>query len=461
VNEPVGVEVTVLYLSVSFHPEDLDVIKPAVLAFLKSSLDGRPLIVMFGHPDATVAILCPHVACFSCVDGMAIRTSSDVEFDDLPAPILLSDDVAALNISRFIFAPEQTKGVAATLQRIVQVGGAVPIDRVLTSAALVSKGLPLSPVHMIAIVPRVGSIADRLPSFQSALVRIDFLTPVFDDFTDHARRTAAGAVLVFTRHNLLKNLRSLTAARSIYQNYMLARAAGVATAWRPLPSPACYDESGRHFAPVLPDVRQPFVLDLRIAGRATAAVVQVTAKMITFCPRTQRHHTVVRALTRRFELSDVPADVVKSVDPPVLLWLWLTRTLAESPRNVVAGLFRATAAVIRYLDPADQRAALLRSACCALKFTDLAADAGQVAANARYALCLRAPHDIAISPRWDAATKVAVCGNSVYTDDRANQDALKEYYAIPLAARMQTPVPGWCVEVDPAGAQFLDSLLKD
>jgi hypothetical protein len=144
----------------------------------------------------------------------------------------------------------------------------------------------------------------------------------------------------------------------------------------------------------------------------------------------------------------------------VLIWLWLTRTLAESPRHVVAGLFRATAAVLRHLDPADERAALIRSACCALKFTDLAAEAGQVAANARYALCLRAPRDITIAPRWEPAAKVAVCGSSVYTDDRANQEALKEYYAIPIAARMQTPVPNWCVEIDPAGSEFLDSLLK-
>jgi hypothetical protein len=331
----------------------------------------------------------------------------------------------------------------------------------LTNAALVSNGLPLSPIHVIAIVPRVGSIADRLLPFHSAFVRIDLLTPVFDDFAEHARRTAPGVVLIFNRHNLLKNLRYVTAGRSIYQNYMRARSAGVGTAWRPLPSPACFDGSGRHFAPVLPDARQPFVLDLRIAGQAAVGVVQITAKMTTYCPRAQRHHTVVRAFTRRFELSDSPAQAVASVDPPVLLWLWLTRTLAESSRHVVAALFRATAAVIRHLDAADERAALLRRACCAFKFTDLAAEAGQVAADAKYALCLRAPRDIAIVPRWDPAAKVAVCGSSVYTDNSANQEALKEYYAIPIAARMQTPVPGWCVEVDPTGAQFLDSLLKE
>jgi hypothetical protein len=182
VNEPVGVEVTVLYVSVNFHADDLDVIKPAVLAFLKSYLDERPLIVMLGHPVAAVAILCPHVACYSSVDGMAVRTCSEIEFDELPSPILLTDDAAGLDLSRFIFAPEQAKGVAATLQRVSAVGGGVPFDRVLANAALVSNGLPLSPVHVIAVVPRVGSVADRLRAFHSALVRIDLLTPVFDDF---------------------------------------------------------------------------------------------------------------------------------------------------------------------------------------------------------------------------------------------------------------------------------------
>jgi hypothetical protein len=164
-------------------------------------------------------------------------------------------------------------------------------------------------------------------------------------------------VLIFTRSTLLKQLKFVITERTIYQNYMRSRAQGVTTSWKLLPAPCSSVENGHHFAPVLPFNHQPFVLDAKPDGKSTAGIIQVTAKMVLF--NSDKHVTVVRVFNRRYALSDSAEEVVASVDPRALVWLWLTRTLEESVRHVLAGLFRATASILAHLPPDSPKAAEL------------------------------------------------------------------------------------------------------
>jgi hypothetical protein len=310
---------------------------------------------------------------------------------------------------------------------------------------------------VIAIVPAMGSMAGKVNALYTRFVRLDVLTPSYNLYAQHATNSIPGVVLVFTRYNLLKQLKFLVAERAIYQNYMRARAQGIGTAWRPLPAPCCSDDKGRHFAPILPSSRQPFVLDAKPSGRSESAVIQITAKMVLF--KEGKHVTVVRVFNRRFALSDNPEEVAASVNPRALIWLWLTRTLDESVRHVLAGLFRATAAVVSHLPRDSLKAAELTRSCCALKFFDLASDNDLERLEGRYALCLSPPSQIALAPEYSPEDKVAVCANVVYTDSEANDAALKAYYGITVGAKLRTPIPEWCVAPDGKSLEFLTSLM--
>jgi hypothetical protein len=138
--------------------------------------------------------------------------------------------------------------------------------------------------------------------------------------------------------------------------------------------------------------------------------------------------------------------------------LWLTRTFDESLRHVLAGLFRATAAVLAHLPRDSPKAAELTRGCCTLKFFDLASDDDIERVEGRYALCLSPPSLLSLWPEYSADRKVAVCGNVVYTDSEANDAALKAYYDLTVGAKLRTPIPEWCVVPDQKSLGFLASL---
>jgi hypothetical protein len=178
--------------------------------------------------------------------------------------------------------------------------------------------------------------------------------------------------------------------------------------------------------------------------------------MALWSPSAGRYLTVLRVFTRRIPLSESAADVARSVKAPILLWLWLTRTLDTSVRNVVAGIFRAAAGIIAAgADPAE-----LSAGCCALKFCDLTSEDARWRSTARYGLCLTPPSLYPIIPVYNAEKAFAVCGNSVFADEEGNEEARAAYEAAFVGARLRRPVPDWCKTPDPKSLQFLSSLVS-
>jgi hypothetical protein len=458
VDEPLGLEVTVLYLSLDFHHSDIRVIQPAVLSFL-SALEDRPLIVFLGHSDAPVAVLVPYAQCYATVDGMVVYRPPEglSEVGDLPAPILLLNDPSKIDFTSFIFAPSQIPTICQTLRRLENVSTTISFAQLLDLSTSLSKRWAATPIHVIAIVPAIGAFTNKCQPLYQRHFRLDILTASYSLYVQHSTSVVPGLELIFTRNSLLRLLKLLVAERTIYQFYTRARSRGVSTTWRSPSTPVGSDEQGRHFAPVLPFNRQPFTLDAKPDGKSTTAVVQITAKMVLF--KAGKFSTVIRIFNRRFALSENPQEVAASVDPRVLVWLWLTRTLEESVRNVIAGLFRATAAVLQQLPPDSPKAAELTASCCAIKFSHLASEVDPERFLARYALCLQAPSQIALWPVYSADAKVAVYGNVVYTDSDANEAAVKALCEIPIGAVLRIPIPPWCITADRKSVAFLTSLM--
>jgi hypothetical protein len=264
----------------------------------------------------------------------------------------------------------------------------------------------------------------------------------------------------FGRGTLLKHLRSLVLDRTIYQVYQRFRASGVAPSWRPLPSPYSVDEDGLLFSPVLVDKHQPVVLDLIPQGEEKG-LVQITAKMAKWSPENGRHVCILRVITIPVRLSNQLTEVVRSVFPDVLFWLWLTRTLEQESGPVIAGLFRGSANLLKELKDDDGRVERLVQCVCSIKHLDLMDQDERIRSSSRNALCLTPPRCVDLCPRWDEEKKVGVAGFTVYTDDQANEAALEAYYSLVFGAKFRVPVPEWVKGADPKSLEFLESLVND
>jgi hypothetical protein len=268
-----------------------------------------------------------------------------------------------------------------------------------------------------------------------------------------------GTIFVATDNTLLKILKSLIIDRSVYQLFAIYRARGVQPSWRMLPFPAALENGGLLSCPVLPGRRQPFVLDLKPDGSAPEATVQITAKMALWSASSSRYVVVLRKFTRKLRLSDNIEEIISSVNPSVLLWLWVTRTLDQSIRNVLAGVFRAATGLIGKLAANDVKRAALIHGCCALKFLDFASDEAPVRSGGRYALCLNPPALFPVVPVYDPEKGFAVAGSVVFADEESNDGALKAYFATFVGGSLRRPIPDWCKAADPKSAEFLNSLL--
>jgi hypothetical protein len=456
IDEPIDDEITVVYLALTFHASDIRIIKPILVSFLKT-LQGRPIVFLLGHPDATFAALCPHTRHFSrsgehlLYSGLA---SADSAFDDLPAPIVLLS-ACPTDICPFIFAPQQIPTVINTIGRLDSISGRTSLSPLLDVNITLTTLFPKSPVHAIAIVPTLRTPPSIFPN-PDRLFRFDLVAAVYNESIEQTLSIIPGSTLVFTGFTLLKILTSLVADRSVYQLLARVRARGVAPSWRLLPYPAQFEEDGLLSCTALPTRRQPFVLDLKPLGESEA-VVQITAKMVIWSNSDGKYLTVLRIFNRKLSLTEKVGDLVKSVNVRVLLWLWLTRTLDQSMRNVLAGIFRAAAGIISAGgDPAD-----LSRGCCALKFCDFAGEDAHWRSNGRYSLCLTPPSMYPLVPHYDKDAGFAVCGNAIFADEEGNDGAVKAYHASFVGGRISRPIPDWCKHPDPKTLEFLNSLISD
>jgi hypothetical protein len=359
------------------------------------------------------------------------------------------------DLSPFIFAPQQISTIVNTIGRLDSVSGSTSLASLYEVNAILTALFPHSPVHCIAIVPSLRIPLSTFPN-PDRLFRFDLLAAVYTESIEQTLPIIPGSAFVFTSFTLPKILRSLVADRSVYQLLARVRARGVTPSWRLLPYPSQFEDDGLLSCPALPSRRQPFVLDLKPLGESEA-VVQITAKMVIWSNLEGRYLTVLRIFNQKLSLSEKVADVVKTVNAPVLLWLWLTRTLDQSMRNVLAGIFRAAAGIITAGgDPGE-----LSRGCCALKFSDLAGGDARWRSNSRYALCLTPPSMYSLVPLYEKDAGFAICGNAIFADDEANDGALKAYYASFVGSRIARPIPDWCKDPDPKTLNFLNSLISN
>jgi hypothetical protein len=461
INDPVSEEITVLYLALDFHPNDLDAIRPGVLASLKSLTD-RPFIVLLGHSDAVFAALCPYRKFYSYVDGVATYTfEGSPETEEICAPVLLLNDLTTIDFSSLIFPPNQILRVMKTVRNLQAVPAPIPFSQIELLISTTASNLRLNPVHFISLVPSVGLLSPKFAPIFHQPFRLDFVTAQFSFQAAQTMSDIPGVVICFGRKNLARHLKSLIRTRTIYQVYQRFRANGVQPSWRRLASPYASDEDQILFTPVFANSRQPVVLDLIPTGKADMACVQITSKMITWSASEHRYMMVLRISTRSIRLSDEVGEIVPTVHPEVLFWLWLTRTFEQETGHVIAGLYRGVAGILKELSDEDPRVASLVSSVCSLKHLDIMSEDEQTRKLARSALCLTPPRAVTLTPEYESENKVAVAGFTVYVDGEGNEAAATAYNSILFGARFVKTVPEWCKAVDPKSLAFLESLMND
>ena len=459
--DEVGLEVIVLYLSLGFNRADIDVMRPGVMAFFKLlKTYGRPVMLLFGHGEAVFAACCPYMRCYSVENGV-VRYAPPAEWNDsfesMPAPVALINRRENIDFSSFIFAPEQIESLLVTVQNITNVPVDVPYQKCLDTAAHLANNYSSSPVHMINVLPIVDTESD-FDFIAGQCFRFDVMTPSHTHAAHKLMADLPGTIMFFTKSNVLASLKYFVAASTVYQTYFKCRARGVSPSVRTSFAPCSMCEDGVEFIPVLPDHKYPVVVDLKPEGKETG-VLQITAKMTVWNDTQKKHTTILRVLTRSIKMSANQDEIIDSLKPNVVLWLWLTRTLDQPISNVIAGLFRTSAAIIALLAEDDPNAQQLTHAICALKKCDLMNADQWIRSQNRYALCLTPPRHFPLCPEFVADKNYARIGNTVYADNTSNEAAVSVYHQIPVNPRIFTPIPEWVKTPDPAALDFLNSLL--
>lgn len=542
-----GEEITVIYLSLNFHPKDFSIISSSIIDFLQNSNLNKPILFLLGHKNSDFQILAPYQTKYfrdsqnndiiSKIPEDSIQSESNTTSptNDLPAPVFKfsSSQLNKFDISKFIFTPDQYSNIIKTIEKIEPIQNPSTPFRHFTNSVEAIRNLiqkkneqKINPIHFVSIIP---SIDNYLPSrllknLYETLFRVDILTPTHSSDMQDTLETIPGTVSLFNSNNLSRNLSKillppfLTKSSSenvidpnsklniyrkrgqgtVYQWNSFARSSGSKTAWRFAKMPYAFEEKGFAFSPVLPSTEQPFVLDIHPDGSSDFINVQITAKMFIVIPSEKSdndftsYSSVLRVFNRTIKLSSDVKKIAESINVNSLLWLWVTRTLGQSQRDVLAALYRATARIVKLLINDDQKdvndeikkdgllekekIAELVHACCSLKLCDIMSQDDKLKDMARYSLVLSSPNIYSLIPRYDEENKVAAFGNTVYFDvvvkesEDGDESKTKKIVSVKVLSqlmdvlfmeRVTTPIPDWCKSPDPETLEFIHSLVSD
>ena len=79
--EDLDSDILVLYLSLSFIKEDIDIIRPIIINYLKS-LKNRNLMILLGTDESPLTLLAPYMSLFTVDNGILKLTDTPSNFSD-------------------------------------------------------------------------------------------------------------------------------------------------------------------------------------------------------------------------------------------------------------------------------------------------------------------------------------------------------------------------------------------
>lgn len=556
-----GEEIIVLYISLNFHPKDFQIISTCLIDFFKKSNLSKPVIILLGQKKHDFSILAPYKSTYFRdpennnvitkikKDMNELESNEESKTNELPAPIfnLTSAQLQKEDISKFIFSPEQYPNIIKTIEKIAPIQKSdVSFNHFINAIDTLRLSIQsqdsqvINPIHYVSILT---SISDYFSSrfakkLYDTLIRVDIITPTYNDELLDAIQVIPGSISLFNSSNLVRNLcRSLSSPfltksssekvdddeyhsklcgygkrglGTVYQWNSYVRSNGCRTVWRLPKTPFCYDDKGVTFSPVLPSTEQPFVLDIHPDGTSDYATVQITAKMFMYTKSeksdTPLFSSVFRVFNRKVRLSSDIKKIAQTINVNTLVWLWLTRTLEQSQREVLAALYRSTARIVKLLlnedleeddqnqlkksndDQNQLKIQKLVHACCSLKLSNLMSQEDLNRNLARYSLVLSPPSSFVLVPKFDLENRWALFGNTVFyeqivsddqneinskgegEDEKNDRDKHKKIVSgqfldqlmdVLFMEKIESPIPEWCKSPDPQTLEFIHSLLSD
>lgn len=460
VMEKIGIPITCVYIDIGFCVSDIDTMKPGLIAFLRSFVNTQ-LIIMLGIQITQVTLLCPHKSYYTNTELGPVCNYSGEKPNLAPAPAVnftkFPDD-----LTPFIFHTSQIESIVKSIELISSCPKPA-FATLLQNAYRVSEYFPHNPIHFIAISHGPALIPDSFKSVYSNLLAIDILTPQFTEESIQASKIIPGRILFFRADTFLNMLAFATRDRPTYQLIMGCRCSSGKTEWKLNPYPVQYENKGVLVSPVVPLKRQPYVLDIHPNG-GTAIRFQVTAKYTCYKEKTNSYESVLRIFNRKVSLTEDVPKILSGVDANALMWLWITRSLSNSSRDVIAALFRVIASYIGSLPQDSPSIPLLTNACCSLRHYDLASENKLKKLICTMMLCSLPPRMLSMAPDVQISQnskRVCTCLSGVFADDPQDEKAVAEALKLGYTQTVESPIPDWCLEIDQKSLEFLESLLPD
>ena len=467
-NDSVGEEINVIYISLDFNNKDLKLILGSVCIMLKH-LNNKNVIVMVGDNVSPFSFLTPAISCFEMDDDGKIMINEDrrkeINKDDhFMAPIChIFDD--SINITKFIFVPEQIQCIINTLKNIKPVSVEVPLVYLYNAITLLNNHSGNSIIHFISILSIFNDenkdYKEILKSLYYKAFRFDIFTPTLTKDLKKMLMKIPGLVTLFDGDNLPSKLISIINENSIYQYNMKVRINDCSKTWNKTPYPYMEINQDFLFAPVLPYQEQPFILNLHPKGQNDSIIVQITSNMIIYYQKIRKYISVLRIINKKIYLSDNLEEVLNSININSLAWLWIIRSLDNPQNEVISAFFRSTAYLYTLLNQNEEKAKKLIQCCCSLRFSNIMSKDIITRIISRYIICLISPSHYSMYPVLDSTKKVYYFGDSIYCENKDNQVAFEISLKTPYITSIHFEIPDWCIRMNKSDIDKLNKILSE
>lgn len=461
VNENVGKEVTVIFLSLNFHNDDLKIIISDLTKFI-NEVEERNLMIVLGNGELPLMFLCPYDPCFECKDGFIKHIQNDDEQIDYEKLKMLNAPIIRIfekpkDFSKLIFEKKQFCTIINTLNNVTSMRGKYDCNEIYRVCELLISQFQFSPIHFVSIIPGINQKPYKLNKFYSSMIRIDILTPNLLTYTEPTVKILPGLFQLFNEDNLLRKLRYTLREKVPYQSYMKFHLTGCKASWKPNQYTLSFEDGNVLFAPIFINSSTPFVLDIHTNGSSDNINIQIVSRIFVYNETQKNYKNILRVFNRKIKLSENTDEIFSTMNLNSLIWLWITRTLNNKPRDVIAGLYRNSAKLLDMINDEDNvKTKDLTSASCSLNYYNIMNEDSNVRFQSRILLCNTAPDEYLFIPKYEQDKGIAICCDTLYCDEK-NEETEKLLNNNPML-NLSIPIPDWCKTPSPNNLSILNRL---
>ena len=338
-------EILVFYISLEFHQNDLNIIKPLFSQYLYKHKNHNCIFIL-SQIDGEITLLCPDYNKFDINNGNLInkdlntkeenkdnslksieKNENQKDSEEFCASFQKYSSISMINLKNHIFTPDQIELAANAINLLQNSSAYLPFTQITLSANFICEQLYNENIRFIAIIPSCNIpaksknilIDTNLDKLKTKNARIDILIPQFDQKVQIIQNHLPGIFVPFSRYDLPSKLEYILNHTCEYQVYMNVRNINCEVQWHKTPL-LQQEIDGKLLFTQTCFEHQPFVLDVKnITNGEKECLLQITIKT----------NDKFIILNKKIILENDFSKISKTINLKALQWIWLTRAIGK------------------------------------------------------------------------------------------------------------------------------------